>query len=88
MTALSLAVAPLLYGAGLAKRALSIPTGGGSSPRASGPHGFNAPDGPTINISVSYHPFKKRNNLTGKPRRIHRRPCPRLQWFLRKLTTK
>ena len=66
MTALSLAVAPLLYGAGLAKRALSIPTGGGSSPRASGPHGFNAPDGPTINISVSYHPFKKREQPHGE----------------------
>lgn len=58
LTALSLAAAPIIYGANLAKRAVTLTAG--SSPRASGPRGFNSPDGPAVSISVSYHPFNKK----------------------------
>jgi len=60
LSALNLAAAPLVLGASLAKRAVSMGQGP-SSPRGEQGQGFNAPEGPMMHISVSYHPFKKKD---------------------------
>lgn len=67
LSALSLAAAPLMLGANLAKRAVSTMGQGPSSPRGEQGHGFNAPEGPMIHMSVSYHPFKKKEQTQAEP---------------------